>query len=144
MKLGKLALGAIVAFVIMFLTDWLWYTMIMKDKMTHWSGERPEPLMMWLILGVLIYCVAFVYIFSKGVGSGAPVGEGARYGFWVTLLAWLPMGFVWYSLNSTSPLPEYLIDSVYRLVQAVVMGIAVAYLAGMQGDRGKTATGGDD
>ena len=98
---------------------------------------------MYLVLGILIYNVAFAYMFGKFSGGGTPVSEGASYGFWVTLLAWLPMGFVWYSLNSTSPLNEYLMDSGYRLVQMIVIGIAVAYLSGMGGHRGKGVDGGD-
>jgi len=142
MKLGKLAVCALVAFLIMFFTDWLWFGMLMKDSRTHWPGDRPEPLMMYLVLGVLIYAIAFAHMFGKYHSGGTPVNEGASYGFWVVLLAWLPMGIVWYALMDTQPLQEYLTNSGYRLVQQIIMGIAVAFLSGMGGHRGKGLDGG--
>ena len=143
MKLGKLLTSTVVVTVIMFLTDWLWYGMLMKDSMTPLPNARPEMDFTWMILGMLIYGFAFSYIFAQGRGTGSAVGEGARFGFWATLLAWIPMGFVWYGLVSTMPLSEYLTNDVFRLVQMMIIGIAVAYTMGMQGDRGKSATGGD-
>jgi len=46
MKLGKLAIGAVVAAVIMYFADWLWYTKCMVDYYTPMPNARPEPLMM--------------------------------------------------------------------------------------------------
>ncbi|MBK9985355.1 MAG: hypothetical protein IPP15_23950 [Saprospiraceae bacterium] len=150
MKLGKIAIAALAATVFMFLTDGLWYGIIMKDSMTPMPGARPEPDMVWLVLGMLIYCIAFAYVFVMGQGSGSPVGEGTRFGIWATLFVWIPMGFFWYALIAAAPLQEYLIDDVFRLVQTIIIGIIVAYLTGMSGHRGgevtpgKGATGGDD
>lgn len=150
MKLGKIAIAALAATVFMFLTDGLWYGIIMKNSMTPMPGARPEPDKMWLVIGMLIYCFAFAYVFVMGRGSGSPAGEGARFGFWATLLVWIPMGFFWYALIAAAPLQEYLIDDVFRLIQTVVIGIIVAYLTGMGGDRGeviksgKGTTSGDD
>ena len=142
MKTGKLVISTVVVAVIMFVTDWLWYTQLMVNYFTPMPNARPEhPDFMWLILGVLIFSFAFVYIYSKGVGTGTPFGEGARYGFWVALLAWVSMGFAWYGLTSTAPLTEYLVDMVYRLVQMVVMGVVAAYLTGMPANKGQSATG---
>ncbi len=150
MKIQKIAIAAVVAAVFMFLTDWLWFGMLMKDSMTPIPNARPEPLMVWLALGMLIYSFAFAYIFVAGRGSGSAIAEGARFGFWATLFAWIPMGFVWYGLTSGAPMSEYLTEDVFRLVQMVIMGIIVGYMTGMGGHRGgevtpgKGATGGDD
>ncbi len=131
MKTGKLALAAIVAAVIMFLTDWVWFGMIMKDKLPPLPNARPEMDYMFLALGTLVYGLAFVYIFMQGRGSGSAMGEGARYGFWATLLAWVPMGFVMYGLTTTMTMGQYLTNDVFRLVQMMVMGVVVAYMTGM-------------
>jgi hypothetical protein len=144
MKLGKILISTVVVTVIMFLTDWLWYGMIMKNSSTPIPNARPEMQYTWMIFGMLIYSFAFSYIFSQGRGSGSSVSEGARFGMWATLLAWIPMGFVWYGLTSTMPLSEYLTNDVFRLVQMMVLGIVAAYLTDTGGARGKTATGGDD
>jgi len=142
MKLGKLAIGAVVAAVIMYFADWLWYTKCMVDYYTPMPNARPEPLMMWLILGVLVYSVAFVYIYTKGAGGGTPIGEGTRFGLWATFLAWIPMGFAWYALTNLAPMEEYLVDMAYRLVLSVGMGIVVAYVTGIPGQRTTAPTGG--
>lgn len=149
MKLGKIAISAVVIAVVMFLTDWLWFAMLMKDSMTPIPNERPEYLYVWMLLGMLIFGFAFSYIFNMGRGSGSAVSEGARFGFWATLFAWVPMGFVWYGLTSATPLQEYLTNDVFRLVQMVILGIIAGYMTGM-GHRGeviqsgKGTTGGDD
>ena len=144
MNIGKLAIGAIITFVIFFLTDLLWYGMLMKDSMTPMPGARAEPLMMYMIFGMLLYSIAFVYIYLQGVGKGSPAGEGARYGIWVTVLMWLPLAFIFYGLTDYAPLQEHLSEGVFRLVQAVVMGVVVAYATKTSSAQGKGAGGGDD
>jgi len=134
--------SVLVATVFFLLTDWLWYTMLMKPD-TPPPGFRPEPLMVHLVLGMLIYSFAFVMIMSKTVGGGTPVNEGAKFGMWSWLLAWLPMGIIWYSLQEYQTMQGTAMEMVYRLVQCVLMGIIVAYLAGFGGARGKSAGGGD-
>jgi hypothetical protein len=149
MKLGKIAITAVVLAVFMFLTDWLWFGMLMKDSMTPIPNARTEYLYVWMGLGMLIYGFAFAYIFVMGRGSGSAVSEGVRFGFWATLFAWVPMGFVWYGLTSATPMSEYLTEDVFRLVQMMIMGIMAGYLTtvGHRGDdsrAGKGTTGGDD
>jgi hypothetical protein len=104
----------------------------MKDSLTPLPNARPEMQFSWMIFGMLIYSFAFSYIFAQGRSTGSAVGEGARFGFWAALLAWIPMGFVWYGLTSTMPLSEYLMNDVFRLVQMMLLGIAAAYVMGMK------------
>ena len=144
MKIGKLAVAALVVAVFMFLTDWLWFGMIMKDKMPPLPNARPEMDYVHLSVGILIFAVAFVYIFSQGRGSGSPLGEGSRFGIWATFLVFVPMGFIMYSLTTTMSISDYLTNDVFRLVQLMIMGVIAAYMTGMGGARGKGATGGDD
>ncbi len=146
MKPEKLVLAVVVAAVFMFLMDWIWYGMLMKDYFSVMPGAKPMPDMMWLILGIVIFSFAFVSIYAKGVSGGTPVGEGARYGLWITLLVFVPMGFIYYSMLTYAPLTEYLVDMVYRAIQLVIMGILVAYVTGLPATRndGKGSTSGDD
>ena len=146
MKPGKLVLAVLVAALFMWLTDWLWYGILMIDYFTQPPGAKEMPDMMWLTLGILVFAFAFVSIYAKGVSGGTPVGEGSRYGLWVTLLVFVPMGFIFYSMYTHAPLTEYLVDIVYRAIQLAIMGILVAYVSGLPGHRGdgKGSTSGDD
>ncbi|MDQ3015975.1 MAG: hypothetical protein M3R25_04530 [Bacteroidota bacterium] len=146
MKIEKLLLAVLVAAAFMFFMDWLFYSQLMVDYFTQMPTQKPMPDLPYMILGMLIFAFAFVSIYLKGVGGGTPVGEGARYGLWVTLLVFVPMGFIWYSLLSYAPLSEYLVDMLYHGVQMVIMGILVAYTTGVPSSRGdgKGGTGGDD
>ncbi|HZV43258.1 MAG TPA: DUF1761 domain-containing protein [Saprospiraceae bacterium] len=141
MKNGKLAVAVLVAFVFFFLTDYLWYGMLMKPD-TPMPGMRAEPNMVYMILGMLIYCYAFVTFYSRTAGPGTPVNEGARFGFWACLFVWIPMGLVWFGLLEYGTISDTIIEMVFRLVQAAVMGIIVGYLSG-GGARGKGIGGGD-
>ncbi len=143
MKIGKLLVSVIVATVFFFLTDWLWYGMLMKPA-TPMPGMRPEPIMWYMILGMAIYSYAFVTLYSKTSGSGTPVNEGARFGLWASLLVWIPMGFIWYGLVDYGTLSDSIIEMVFRVVQMSILGIIVAYLAGGGGGaRGKEGGIGD-
>ena len=143
MNLGKLAIGAVVSTIFIFLLDYVWYMVLMKDYFTMSPDAREQPMFLWLIIGLLIFSVAFVYIYIKGAEGGTPVQQGMRFGVWAALFMWVPMNLIWYALTSTAPLNEYLVDSVYRIVQMVVLGIIVAYVTGVPGTRGKGAGGGD-
>ena len=142
MNLGKLAIGAVVSTIFIFLLDFVWYGILMKDNAPS-PDMRPEPLFLWLIIGTFIFSVAFVYIYIKGAEGGTPVQQGMRFGVWAALFMWVPMNLFWYALMSTGELNDYLVDSVYRIVQMVVLGILVAYVTGVPGSRGKGTGGGD-
>jgi len=136
MNLGKLAIGAVVSTIFIFLLDYVWYMVLMKED------EQPDFL--WLIIGLLIFSVAFVHIYIKGAEAGTPVQQGMRFGIWAALFMWIPMNLIWYAVIKDHPLNAYLIDCVYRLVQMVLLGIIVAYVTGVPGgSRGKGADGGD-
>jgi hypothetical protein len=109
---------------------------LMANYFTPMAGAREMPEFVWLVLGLLIYSVAFVHIYGKGAGSDSKVNEGMRFGVWATLLAWAPMGLIWYALLDFAPISEYLVDIVYRLLQMIIVGILVAHLTGIPGGGG--------
>jgi len=138
MNLGKLAIGAVVSTIFIFLLDYVWYMVLMKE-----DGREP-PDFMWLIIGLLIFSVAFVHIYIKGAEAGTPVQQGMRFGIWAALIMWVPMNLIWYAVIKDHPISVYLVDCVYRLVQMVLLGIIVAYVTGVPGgSRGKASDGGD-
>ena len=143
MKIQKLAIAAVVSTVFLWLIDYLWYVVLMADKMTPIPNARPMPDMMILVLSYLIFSVAFVYIYGKGAEEGTKVSQGMKYGIWVTLLVSLSMGLMWYSLTTSPPLSQHLTEAVYGLVKYIILGILVAYLTGIPGGTrdGKGGTG---
>jgi hypothetical protein len=144
MKIQKLAIAAVVSTAFIFLLDYVWYMVLMKDFFTPMPNQKAQPDFMWLILGILIYSFAFVYLYTKTAGNGSMVNEGVKFGLWASLLAWVSMGFIWYSLLDGASMSEMMVDTVYRIVQMVILGIIVAYLTGVPGGmRGKGADGGD-
>ncbi len=146
MKPGKLVIAVLAATVFLYLTDWLWYGMMMKDYYTPHTEQNAMPVMMWYVLGLLIFSFAFVSVYVKGVSGDTPVGEGARYGLWVTLLVFVPMNLIQFSMYNHAPMMEYFVDIVYHGIQMVILGIIVAYATGLPASRddGKGGTGGDD
>lgn len=144
MNIQKLLIGTVVSTVFLFLVDWLWYGMIMMDKMTMPADARDQPDFMWLILSYIIFSLAFVYIYMKGVGGDTKLNEGLKYGIWIALLVSVAMGFLWHALTSATPLSERIMEMGYGLVKYILLGIVVAYATGLPGgSRGKGAEGGD-
>ena len=143
MKIQKLAIGALVATVILFLLDWVWYGMIMKDSMTM-PGMRPEPDMMWLIIGYIVFSVGFASIYSAWSGGTSKVSSGLNFGLWTGIMVGLGMNLVWFSLSTNMTLSQAVTDAVYTIVKYIIMGIGVAYATGHPGDghRGKDTGGG--
>ncbi|MDZ4748884.1 MAG: hypothetical protein SH808_10375 [Saprospiraceae bacterium] len=149
MKIQKLAIASVVATVFLFLIDWVYYGMLMKDSMDMPTARldaagQPAPDMMWLVISYIIFAVAFVTIYSKAAGGGSKVNEGLNFGLWTTLLVSVAMGFMWYALTTMMTLNEALMDMAYSLVKFIILGIIVAYASGIPGsDRGKAQGGGE-
>ena len=146
MPTQKLAIGTLIAFIFIFLLDYLWYGVLMSDFFTRIPGaDRAQPEFLWLILGTLSMAYAFCYIYYKGREKEKPVvAQGVRYGFVVCLLLFVPMAFIRYGVQQHAPLSEYLIDLVYRFIQIIVLGIIIAKVIGLQGARpGHHGDGGD-
>lgn len=143
MNFQKLAIGTLAGAAFLFLTDWLWYGIIMKDSM-NMPGARPEPDFMWLIISYVIFSLAFVSIYSKWNSGGSKVSSGLNFGLWVGILGGLAMNLMWFSLTTTMTLNQALTDSVYTIVKYILLGIVVAYAYGMgDGVRGKASGGGE-
>jgi hypothetical protein len=142
MKIQKLAIGAVVATILLFLLDWVWYGMIMKDSMTM-PGMRPEPDMMWLVLGYLVFSIGFVSLYSAWSGGASKVNAGLNFGLWAGIMVGLGMNLVWFSLSTNMTLSQAITDAIYTIVKYIIIGIAVAYATGHPGGhRGKDSGGG--
>ena len=140
MKIQKLLIGAAAGTVFLFLLDWVWYGMIMKDSMNMPMARvdaagQPAPDYMWLILSYIITAIAFVSIYSKWDGGSSKVNSGLNFGLWTGLLLGLGINLMWYSLSTMMTLNQVLTDAVYTIVKYILLGIIVAYLTSSGGDR---------
>ena len=135
MKIQKLAIAALVGTVFLFLVDWVWYGMLMKDSMTI-PNSRPEPDFMWLVISYIVFSVAFVSIYGAWSGGSSKVNSGLNFGLWIGIMVGLSMNLMWFSLTTTITLNQALMDSAYSIVKFILLGIVIAYVAGGgHGDR---------
>ncbi len=149
MKIQKLAIATVVGTVFIFLLDMVWYTMIMKDSMDMPNARlnaegQPYPDMMWMIIGYVVFALAFSAIYAAWTGGSSKVSSGLNFGLWAGLLVGLSQNLMWYSLTTLMTLSQAMTDSVYTIVKCILLGIIVAYALGMgDGVRGKASGGGE-
>ena len=143
MKIQNLAIAAVAGTVFLFLIDWLWYGMLMKDSMTM-PDAKPEPDFMWLILSYIVFSVAFVSIYGSWSGGSSKVNAGLNFGVWIGMMVGLALSLLHYSLSTSMTLNHVLVNAGYTIVKCILLGIIVAYASGHPGGAGgKTIKGGD-
>ncbi len=142
MKNQKIAIATVIATVLIFGMDFLFYKVLLGGS----SGEccmKEMPDFMWMIIGDLLFALAFVVIYDKIPSAASKVMSGINYGIWIAILASVAMNFVWYSVMEME-LQSVLMESVYGLVKFSILGVVVALLVTDDGgDRGKATGGGE-
>jgi hypothetical protein len=144
MKIQKLAIGAAAATVFLFLVDYVWYAVLMKDSM-NMPNARPEPDFMWLVISYIVFSVGFVSIYGAWSGGSSKVNSGLNFGIWTGIMVGLGMNLMWYSLTTSVTLNQAFMDAAYTIVKYILVGIVVAYATGHpggDGHRGKDTGGG--
>ena len=107
----KKTLGAIVAsFVVQYGGDYLLHGVILKstyaDTADLWRSDADMMHRMWvLILAQVIFAIAAVLIYQRGVEKKAWIGQGIRFGILLALVAPLPNNMIWYVVV---PMPHQL------------------------------------
>lgn len=125
----KFIICTVVSFVFLFVLDFVWYSVI-------WNAgpEGMEPKMEWMVVGYLIFSLAFCYMYPKGVESSNPTTEGLRFGVLVALLAMVSQAFMWLAMPDMLVEPESLgttiMNSAFHIVQIGTLGVVVAFLSG--------------
>ncbi len=142
----KYAIAVVGNFVSMMVLGWLLHGMLLASTYRSMEGSlmRAEADFMahfhWLALGTLIFSLAFVWIYSKGVEEKSAVGQGARLGLAVWAVSSLPAAFITFA---TQNLPSSVLakSTCADLVMLVVSGIIAAVLYGTSAAaRSRTAT----
>jgi hypothetical protein len=128
MNIPRLLLAIVVAFVVIFASDYLIHHVWLRpDYEAIKSILRPETDMQsrihWLIVAQIICAITFVIIWAKGVVTGS-IGNGIGFGFLMGLFQQ-----IWALVNYVIiPIPGDLAVKWFfsGLVQAVLIGITTA------------------
>ncbi len=142
MKNQKIAIATVVTAALIFLLDFLFYSVIMDNPGGGECCMKEMPDMVWMILGDLLVALAFVVIYDKTAGGGSKMNRGINHGIWIAVFASLGMGLVWYSVMEME-MQMVISDVIYGFVKYCVLGIVVAYLMPDGGARGSATHGGD-
>ena len=89
MNVPRYILGSVIVFVYIFLAEYLFHSLIMKDwyeQAAHLLRSTAEGsgYANWMIIGFLILSFGFCFIFVKGYENKG-IGEGFRFGLYVGL-----------------------------------------------------------
>jgi hypothetical protein len=132
----RLILAVVVVFVGYWLTSFLihglWLNSIYKDTMSLWRSEAEmQRHMGWMFLGQLLWSVAFVLIWSKGIPAVNSLGRSCLYGLVMGLFS-QANSLIMYTVQ---PLPGHLVAKwvVAGLVQGVLLGALVFFIGRPKG-----------
>ncbi|MBN1826685.1 MAG: hypothetical protein JW958_10490 [Candidatus Eisenbacteria bacterium] len=95
MKGKRFWIASAVLFIVWMILDYLFHEVLLGDAYRATPGlwrspEEMSRLMPLMGLGTLIYCVFFVFVFSKG-REGKGIREGLRFGLSIGILFSAPM-----------------------------------------------------
>jgi hypothetical protein len=88
----KFVISSIAVFVGLFVTDYLIHGQLMMDLYQKHANlfrdmKSMESLYNYMIAGQILISLAFVFLYTQGYSGGkTSLGEGLRYGFYVSLL----------------------------------------------------------
>jgi membrane protease YdiL (CAAX protease family) len=127
----KKTLGAIVAsFVVQYGGDYLLHGVILKssyaDTVDLWRSDADMMHRMWvLILAQVIFAIAAVLIYQRGVEKKAWIGQGIRFGILLALVAVIPNNMIWYVVV---PMPHQLAlhSALGDGILAILVGLVIA------------------
>lgn len=129
MNSKKLILSTIVIFIMFFSMDFLFYTFLFPEEYLS-NAVRAQPLIQWVIMGLLIASFMFSYLFVKLAKGQNKVQEGLKYGFALGIFMYMPLFLIFYATRDTRPLAAWLTNAAFHIIQFGVFGIVVAYIRG--------------
>jgi len=134
-------IGGIVAFVVLFLVNWLLWGLIFMGTWENMTQVEmtTDPSLLWLALGYLVIGWMMAFIYPKGYGGGSPAAEGFRFG----VVAWAIASFG-PGLGIQGFMPDsmtaFLFGSFVNLIGYAVTGIAMAMVMKGQMEPMRTPT----
>lgn len=119
---------AVILFVLEGAGHWLMRGTLATSELMPWRATPNTEAWILFVVIAIVGGLAYTYVFLQGY-RGKGIGEGIRFGLWLTLLA-----SVTFNLAAMATLPVRVVPTVefiiVDLVSFVVAGIAAAALAG--------------
>ncbi len=133
MNTKRVALTAVILFVVMFLVEFLIHDLLLKGAYAQTASVwRPSVEMQshmgHMMLGYLFYVIFFAVIYAKGYEKNKPgLGQGFRFGILIGLLSAPMNSLIWYSVL---PIPASLAVSwlVAGLVKNTILGMTAGLI----------------
>jgi hypothetical protein len=91
------------------------------------SAEVTTMMRVWLYVGRLIFCIMFVYIYTRGYESKPALAQGLRYGIWMVLLVPVPLFFL-AQVTSTTFATDLMGFIVSNAIPIILSGLLVGQL----------------
>lgn len=130
-EIKKYVMPTIIVFIVITIFNIIFHGMIMEKMYLANSHYFRNPdiihkhkYLMWI--ANLIYSFAFCFIYSKGHEKREDtLGQGARFGLWISLLIWVPQAIVGYTIY---PIPAVLQIRwlVGYTIQSLIAGMTAA------------------
>jgi len=125
------------ASVAVFVVHSIW--LVLMSRLVLWplfdptapSAAVPEniwTMRLWTYLGRAIFCLAFVFIFTRGYEGKKGIGEGVRYGLLVGILLFLSSFFLNLALAPPPPTSYYVTRCTFEMLGAILLGVLASMI----------------
>lgn len=91
------------------------------------AGQDAQNHMPLMLLGFLIFSIAFVWIYARGLESKPWLGQGLRYGLAMWLIASVSRYLIYFAIQPW-PGPVVLLQIGLEFIMMLLMGLTVAIL----------------
>jgi Protein of unknown function (DUF1761) len=130
--MGRMIISIVVIFVLSMAFGFLVHEILLKSdymqvQQLYRAEEDGKAHFIFLVLGQLIFSIAFVWIYIKGKEAKPFFEQGIRYGIAIAVLTSVPTFLIYYAVQ---PLPSALVlkQIIFDSIGVIVRGIVVAGL----------------
>ncbi len=132
MNWKRFALAAFVIFVLANINGFVIHSVILHDDYAGFPNllrteQEVQGYIHFMTLGLLVYSLAFAWIYAQGISDTPWLGQGVRFGVAVWMMTSVP-GFLTY--YTVQPWPGMLVAKQIglELVGVLILGVAVAFV----------------
>ena len=130
--MGRMVISVIVIFVLSMGFGFLIHEILLKAdydqvRQLYRAEEDGKAHFIFLVLGQLIFSIAFVWIYNKGKEARPFLEQGIRYGIAMAALTSISTFLIYYAIQ---PLPDMLVvkQIIFDSIGVIIRGIVVAAL----------------
>jgi hypothetical protein len=128
----KFVISAVAVFVVAMLLGFLVHGAILGKEYAQLTGimrseEAAMKLFGLMILAHIIYAIGFTWIYMRGREARPWLGQGARFGLAVALIAVIPLYMINYVVMQF-PSDVVAQQIVFDTIATVILGIVVAWI----------------